>query len=112
MFGHKNNNIEALVEKHHWKKVEKALETADAAGRLAACLAFERTNDDEGRNLLVVLLSDPDPAVQLQAVKSLGVVGTTETVSHLRMLAGRTPESNVELTQALKASIAATKDRQ
>lgn len=111
MFGHKNNNIEALVEKHQWKKVEKALGTADAAGRIAACLAFERTSDDEGRNLLVVLLSDPDPAVQLQAVKSLGVVGTTETVTHLRMLAGRTPEGNVELTQALKAAIAASKDR-
>lgn len=110
MFGHKNN-IETLIHKGHWQKVEKLVETADANTRLQACKALENANTDEARNLLVVLLSDHDPAVQLQAARALAAIGNDNATSHLRMVFDRTPDSQSELKQALREAISATRGK-
>ena len=105
------NPYEHLVKKNQWDKINAKINKANLQTKLEIAEACGNSGEDESMNILIRFLSDSDPAVQLQAVKSLGSSARPMAKTHLTWLAGRVPESNVELRQAIRDAAAAITKR-
>lgn len=105
MFGNINDQMENLVEKNQWEKITKKLDGADAKTRLAAAAACAKTKDGRGLNILISLLKDNDAAVQLQAIKSIGMVGNVNAKTHLQWISEHLPEGREGVKEAIQEAI-------
>jgi HEAT repeat protein len=104
------NPFEHMVQKNQWEKITGKLNRASVQTRLEIAEACGLSSEDESMNTLVRLLTDSEPAVQLQAVKSLGSSGRPMAKTHLYWLSEHLPEGSDEIRQAIKeASSAITK---
>lgn len=97
-----SNPFDSMVAKAQWDKVMGKLDRANTQTKLEIAEACSKSSDDESMNILVRLLQDTDESVQLQAVKSLGASGRNSAKTHLTWMAGRLPDSKVELKAAIK----------
>lgn len=111
MFG-MSSDIKTLVEKGKWPKVEKSVRSNDSAARAEAAKALSASKADEAYNLLIDLLKDSDPNVQMEAIKSLGVVGSTRAADQLQWVLDRTPETDTARIAELRNSITQVRSRQ
>lgn len=102
MFGNGKNQFDQLVAKNKWEKVQSKLEKANSQTRLEIAEACSRSSEDESMNILIRLMTDSDEAVQMQAVKSLGISGRPNAKTHLQWLSERLPATGKE---TLKAAI-------
>lgn len=101
----KANDMEHLVEKHHWDKIKKKLPTLSPSDRVTLAAACGKSSDEDALNLLMELLEDKNEAVVMQAVKSLGDVGRDNAKTHLLALLEKLPEGNEPLKAVIKESI-------
>jgi hypothetical protein len=106
MFFNNENEMENLVQKHHWDKVNKKLHNADAKTRLSLAAACGSSFDEDASNILVNMLNDSDEGVMIQAVKSLGDVGHDNAKTHLQSLLGRLPDGQESIKATIRDSIA------
>jgi HEAT repeat protein len=102
MFGNNANQMAHLVQKHQWDKVGKKLQGADVQTRIAIAAACGGSSDEEAPVTLINLLRDSDEAVQLQAVKSLGAVGSSSAKTHLQWLSDNLDGDKKELREAIQ----------
>lgn len=105
MFVGKAKEIERLVEKHHWDKIGKKLEGADAQTKCALAVACGGSHDEAAANCLINLLKDSDEDVQLKAVESLELVGSESAKTHLMWLYGKLPEEQEAIRKAILDAI-------
>lgn len=105
MFG--SNDFEHMVKKQQWEKIKKRAEKADDKARLAIASACGTSSpdDEEATNLLITLLRDTNADVVMQAVKSLGLVGTKSSKTYLQYLTEHQPEGDSPLKDAVQDSI-------
>lgn len=111
MFGNKTDDVEKLVKGCKWEKIEKKYVRADDASRLAAAKALADSKADEGYNLLIDLLKDTNPDVQLAAIKSLGACASDRAVTQLQWVITKTPETDKERLEAIQTAIDSIRDR-
>ncbi len=108
MFGSGKDQFVKLVEKNRWDALNKKLSGANKQTRLEIAEACSHSSEDESMNIMIRLLTDSDPDVQLQAVKSLGISGRANAKSHLTWLSNHLPaQRGEEIQQAIKESFAA-----
>jgi HEAT repeat protein len=104
-------DIEKMVEKKHWDKLQKKYLNGKTEERLELAKACGSVSADETVNMLVALMQDSDAEVQLAAVASLGKVADDHTTAKLQLLLRQTPKENTRLTQAIETSIRQVRDR-
>jgi hypothetical protein len=110
MFG--SGKFEHMVEKNQWDKLNSKLTNANDQTKLEIAVACSKSSEDESMNILVRLLQDSNDAVQLQAIKSLGLSGRPSIKSHLNWLSERIPESNEAAKQAIREAFSNITKRQ
>lgn len=106
MFGNNGNQMEQMVKKHNWDKIEKRLQGSSAQLRLELATACGNSSDASASNFLINLLRDNDENVQIQAVKSLGMIKSENAKTSIRMLFEQLPEGKSTLREAIRESIA------
>lgn len=106
LFGGKGNEMESLVEKKNWEKINKKLPKASSEEKIQLADACTKCMDEDSSYTLINLLTDHDMNVVMEAVKSLGVIGRSNAKTHLQMLLGRIPESDTAKCALIKDSIA------
>jgi hypothetical protein len=111
MLGNGKNPFEHMVEKNQWEKITGKINKANVQTRLDVAEACSLSSEDESMNILIRLLTDSDPAVQLQAVKSLGISGRSNAKTHLAWLNDRLPEGREDVRQAIKEATMAISSR-
>lgn len=111
MFG-MSSDINTLVEKGKWPKVEKAVRSSDAATRAEAAKALSASKADEAYNLLIDLLKDSDSNVQLEAIRALGAVGSTRAADQLQWVLDRTAETDTARIAEIQKAITQVRQRQ
>ncbi|HCS73276.1 MAG TPA: hypothetical protein DIW17_05300 [Clostridiales bacterium] len=104
--GNSEKRIARLVKRGRWTKIQKMLGKSDSATRAAITTELGNTQEEDAFNILVMLLKDNDEKVQLEAVKSLGVLGVERAKVHLQDMISKIPEDKTELNDAIKNSIA------
>jgi hypothetical protein len=112
MVGNGKNQFDHLVAKNKWDKIQGKVDKANAQTKLEIAEACSRSGEDESMNILVRLMTDSDAAVQLQAVKSLGLSARSSAKTHLSWLSERLPEGKDELKQAIREAMANISRRQ
>lgn len=113
MFGGGSDHFVKMAEKGKWDSLNKKLNGANKQTRLEIAEACSHSSDDESMNILVRLLTDDEPDVQMQAVKSLGISGRPSAKSHLSWLRDQLPaQGREEIKQAIKEAFAAITARQ
>lgn len=103
--GDKSQEVEKLVSKGKWDKLEKKFLYSNSDNRLALAKALSQSSADEGYNLLVTLIKDEDHDVQLAAVKSLGATGSDRAASQLQWVLAKTPQTQTDTIDALQTAI-------
>lgn len=112
MFGNGKDHYVKMVQKNQWDALTKKLSNANKQTRLDIAVACSHSSEDESMNIMIRLLTDSEPDVQLQAVKSLGISGRANAKSHLNWLREHLPEEGREdIKQAIKESFAAISSR-
>lgn len=103
MFG--SGNFVKMVEKNQWDALNKKLSGASKQTRLDIAAACSHSSEDESMNIMIRLLTDSDPDVQLQAVKSIGISGRANAKSHLTWLNNQlSGDGNEALKKAIQDS--------
>lgn len=111
MFGNGKDHIEKLVLKNKWEKITAMLGKANEQTRLDIAEACSKSSEDESMNTLIRLIRDQSEAVQMQAIKSLGISGRASTKSHLSHLMQNLPEGKDEVRRTIMESLAAISKR-
>jgi HEAT repeat protein len=106
MFFGSENKMEQLVKKHQWDKINKKLPDANTEQRIALATACGSSFDEGAAHTLINMLEDSDEEVLIQAIKSLGEVGSDNAKTHLRARSERLPEGNDRIKKAISESIA------
>lgn len=108
MFGRINidRKMERRVRRHKWGSINKMLKRADTKTKLAFAKACCTSSDDQAVHLLLNLMNDDDKAIQIQAVKSIGMMGKESEKTHLQWAIDHLSENSDDLHQAIKESIA------
>ena len=104
--------IEKLVDKKHWAKLESKYLNGDEETKIALAKACSKANADETVNMLVTLLHDSSESVQLEAVKSLGVVGNDHATAQLQWLLDQLSADKTELIDAIHEAISHVRHKQ
>ena len=112
MFGKSKDQLEHMVEKNHWVKIQGKLNHASVQTKINIAAACSKSSEDDSMNILVRLLQDTDEAVQLQAIKSLGICGRSSVKGHLNSLSGHLPEGKEDVKQAIREAQASITKRQ
>lgn len=113
MLGNGKNPFVHMVEKNRWERITGKLNKANTQTKLEIAEACGKSSEDESMNILVRLLTDREPSVQMQAVKSLGSSGRPMAKTHLHWLSEHLPaEGGEELKQAIREASAAITSRQ
>lgn len=107
----KGSDIEKCVKAGKWDKIEKKYLGSSDENRLELAIALGTTSADEGYNALINLIKDENPKVQLEAVKSLGLISGERAVGQLQWLLSKTPATNKELQDAINTSVTQIKAR-
>jgi HEAT repeat protein len=107
MFGIKGDQNNQMVKKHEWVKLDKKLKDMDVQTKLEVAAACGNSTDEEASHFLIKLLKDTDESVQIQAVKSLGTVGSSNAKTNLQWFSDHLPEGSDKIKAAVKESIAA-----
>ena len=110
MFGSNGNQMEHMVTKRQWEKINKKLPGANAEAKISLASACSSSTDGEALQVLFNLLKDSDAGVQLQAVKSLGVIGDSSVKPHLQWLMANAGD-NKELKDAIGEAMSAINKR-
>lgn len=105
MLFNSENQMEHLVKKRQWEKINKKLPSANAEARLALATACGGLSDENASNILINLLKDSDENVLLQVVKSLGNIGRDNAKTHLQALFDRLPENDTLMKNSIRESI-------
>lgn len=103
--------MEQFVKKHLWGKISQKFHNLDAQARLDLATACGNSSDEDAPDVLIELLRDNDEKVLMQAVKSLGMVGTSNAKTHLLALLWKLPDGKDELKNAIKESAAKAGER-
>lgn len=111
MFGNDKEHYVTMVQKNQWDKINAKLTKPNLQTKLDIAEACSKSSEDESMNILIRFLTDPDEAVQLQAIKSLGISGRANAKTHLYWLTERLPAGKEELRKAIKDSLAAISAR-
>jgi HEAT repeat protein len=106
MFGNNADQMGHLVEKHQWEKVDKKLNGADAEAKVALAAACANSSDEEASSCLISLLNDSDESVQIQAIKSLGIIGSENAKTNLQWLSDHLPAGKDAVKTAAREAIA------
>lgn len=112
MFGSGKNPFEHMVEKNQWEKISAKLTKANLQTRLEIAEACSKSSEDESMNILIRLLTDQEEAVQMEAIKSLGISGRASTKTHLHWLSEHLPEGKDNVKAAIKDSLVKISSRQ
>lgn len=105
MFGSKERKIERMVLKAKWDKLNKMLAKADADTRLLIATECQKATNPGVNSILSLLIRDGDKRVQIAAIKSLGVTGTSHEASQLDWLLSNTPEDQTDVIEAIHESL-------
>ena len=111
MFGHNGAQMEHLVKKHQWDKIDKKLNGANVQTKIALAAACGGSSDDTASSILINLLRDHDEGVQLQAIKSLGAIGKGSCKTHLQWLAENLAGEKKEIREAISEAISQVSNR-
>ena len=101
MFGSTEEKINSLVKRGKWEKIKCML--ARACGQ---------SSSDDSVNVLVALLNATDQKVVLEALNSLGKVGTDHAVANLQLMFREADPSNKELKDAIQTTLNKIRDRE
>lgn len=104
MFG-KGNEMETLVNKRNWEKINKKLEKASAEEKIQLAEACTSCLDEDSSYTCINLLTDSDLNVVLAAAKTLGEIGHDNAKTHLQILLSRIPESDTEKQTIVRDAI-------
>lgn len=106
MFGSTEEKITRLVKKGKWEKIKsKYLYTSGADELCMLAKACSQSNSDDSVNILVALLNATDQKVVLEALRSLGVVGTDHAVANLQLMFREADPDNKELKDAIQNTL-------
>jgi len=105
MFGSKEDRLRRLIRKNRWGKISKILETADSQTKILFASECGSSKNEKSLNYLIALLRDEDEKVQLEAVKSLGLLGKESAKTHLLDILNNLPKEKTELNNAIRESI-------
>jgi HEAT repeat protein len=105
------NHFEHMVARNQWSKIAGKISRANVQTKLDIAEACSKSSEDESMNILTRLLTDSEEAVQLQAVKSLGIIGRSSTKTHLHWLSENLPEGRENVKQAIKEALASISSR-
>lgn len=105
MFGNNGGHAAQMVKKGEWDKIDKKLNAFDEKTKVELAAACGTSSDEKAPGILIDLLKDRSPAVQLQAVQSLGLIGRDSTKTHLMWLLDHLPENGEELRKAIQEAL-------
>lgn len=105
MFGGKAEKIEKLVAKGKWDDLGDKFLNSDTETRLILAQECAKTTDYNVNSLLSILIRDPDEAVKLAAIKSMGITGRDHECSQLEWVMSNTADNKTEIIAALQDSI-------
>ncbi len=106
MFGSTEEKMKKLVKRGKWEKIKnKYLYSSGADELCMLARACSQSNTDDSVNILVALLNATDQRVVLEALKSLGVVGTDHAVANLQLMYQEADPSNKELKTAIQTTL-------
>ncbi|AGC68616.1 hypothetical protein Cst_c16300 [Thermoclostridium stercorarium subsp. stercorarium DSM 8532] len=105
LFGSKEGKIASLIKKGKWEVLSKKYLNADSDTKIILARECAKANDPGVNSLLSTLLRDPDPKVQMEAVKALAVTGKDHEVAQLQWLLEHVPDNNQELKEAIEHAI-------
>lgn len=107
----KLTELQKFIKKEKWLYVEEKYLESTPDKRMELAVELGKKPSDSGYNFLVQLLSDSDPAIVLQAVKSLGETAGDRIIAQFHwMLSKLTPEQT-ELKETILAAITSVKTR-
>ena len=104
MFGHSKDQegkLHELAQKGKWEKLKKYL-NGSKEEQLSLAKACRISSCDDSVNLLINLLNfASDEEVMMEALQSLGEVGTDHAVSQIQLLLNKTDKNNQPLYQTI-----------
>ncbi|MEA4889510.1 MAG: HEAT repeat domain-containing protein [Clostridiaceae bacterium] len=102
LFADKGTKIERYAKKRNSAKLVALLTDKKQDIRVLAIKALGTIGDEAAVNSLIDLLGDPDPAIRLATVQSMGVMENQVTKTHLQHL------NETETDESVKAAIRET----
>ena len=113
MFGIGGNKFEHMAKKGDVLSLGQYSSNPKTSVRLAVVKALGKVeNNTDAGNALVVYLRDPDRQVQLEAVKSMGMIGVSAGTTHLNRVRTQAQEvGDKELEEAADAALKELRSR-
>ena len=113
MFGSTEEKINSLVKRGKWEKIKsKYLYSSGVDELCMLARACGQSSSDDSVNVLVALLNATDQKVVLEALNSLGKVGTDHAVANLQLMFREADPSNKELKDAIQTALNKIRDRE
>lgn len=112
MFESTEEKITKLVKKGKWEKIKAKYLYSNNVDELALLAkACSQSDSDDSVNVLVALLDVADQKVVLEALHSLGQVGTDHAVANLQLMFQETDPANKERKDAIQDALNKIRDR-
>lgn len=99
----KMEKVQKCIDKRKEKDLIKLAGEKERDVQLAAIAGLGKVGNDDGFNLLIKLLDNPDPELRVAGIKALGVMKNNHADAHLRYLLAH--EKDASVIQALKETI-------
>lgn len=111
MFGFSDNNLEKSVLKGNWDKIRKNYLNGNESVQLELAKACAKSTSDDSVNVLVSLLDIGSDAVKIEALKSIGQIGTDHVVAPLQQILAKATPEQTELKTQLQETLAILRGR-
>ena len=112
MFGSTEEKIARLVKRGKWEKIKsKYLYSSGPDELCMLARACGQSSSDDSVNVLVALLNAKDQKVVLEALNSLGDVGTDHAVANLQLMFQEADPNNKELKNAIQNTLNKIRNR-